>query len=85
MKSKPPGRPSKPLTESQKQTVVNLRLNKPQLPSKEGQQAITNIRLNKSITGQGYGVYSKPTKKYNLMRGSAMAGNNNKQLLKQIQ
>lgn len=63
---RPPGRPSKPLTESQKQTVVNL-------------------RLNKSITGQGYGAYTKPTKKYNLMRGSAMAGNNNKQLLKQIQ
>ena len=58
---------------------------KPQLPSKEGQQAIANIRINKSISGQGYGAYSKPTKKYNLMRGSAMAGNNNKQLLKQIQ
>ena len=44
-----------------------------------------NIKVNKAISGQGYGAYSKPVKKYNLMRGSAMAGNNNKQLLKQIQ
>ena len=44
-----------------------------------------NLKVNKEVSGKGYGAYTKPVKKYNLMRGSAMAGNNNKQLLKQIQ
>lgn len=39
---------------------------------------------SKKTTGKGYGAYQKPTKKYRIMLGSAMAGNNNKELLKTI-
>lgn len=85
LKPKPPSKPPNPPSVVKQQQAKQKPPVKPQLPSKEGQQAITNIRFNKSISGQGYGAYSKPVKKYNLMRGSAMAGNNNKQLLKQIQ
>ena len=85
LKPKPPTKPPNPPSLVKQQQAKQKQPVKPRLPSKEGQQAITNIRFNKSISGQGYGAYSKPVKKYNLMRGSAMAGNNNKQLLKQIQ
>lgn len=40
------------------------------------------IKMKKNMTG--YGVYMKPTKKYKLMLGSALAGNNNRDLLKTI-
>jgi len=83
-KPKPPTKPPNPPSVGKQQRPPTKPF-KPPMPSKEGQQAIANLRLNKSISGQGYGAYSKPVKKYNLMRGSAMAGNNNKQLLKQIQ
>jgi len=39
---------------------------------------------SKKTTGKGYGAYQKPTKKFRIMLGSAMAGNNNKELLKTI-
>ena len=58
---------------------------KPPNPPSVVKQQQAKLRLNKAVTGQGYGAYSKPVKKYNLMRGSVLAGNNNKQLLKQIQ
>ena len=42
------------------------------------------IKFKTKSTGKGYGAYQKPTKKYRIMLGSAMAGNNNKELLKTI-
>lgn len=43
-----------------------------------------SIKIKSKKTGKGYGAYQKPTKKYRIMLGSAMAGNNNKELLKTI-
>lgn len=42
------------------------------------------VKFKSTTTGKGYGAYQKPTKKYRIMLGSAMAGNNNKELLKTI-
>ena len=42
------------------------------------------IKIKSKTAGKGYGAYHKPTKKYRIMVGSAMAGNNNKELLKII-
>ena len=51
----------------------------------EGHNNLSNkkmIKMKKNMTG--YGVYMKPTQKYKLMLGSALAGNNNRDLLKTI-
>jgi len=86
LKPKPPTKPPNPPSLVKQQQAKQKPPGRPSKPLTESQkQTVVNLRLNKSITGQGYGAYTKPTKKYNLMRGSAMAGNNNKQLLKQIQ
>ena len=82
MKPKAPVKPpNTPSIEKQQQALKKAS----DVAQRVEKQQQARLRFNKSISGQGYGAYSKPVKKYNLMRGSAMAGNNNKQLLKQIQ
>ena len=50
----------------------------------DAKKPVTKKLFRKKTAGKGYGAYHKPTKKYRIMLGSAMAGNNNKELLKTI-